>query len=806
MMLGYFSQLALQGISRKKRSSVLSFLVLLISFTFTIVVMSIVGSISSTNEEYRLNTYGEWAFAMLPANGQESWAEHQDFVESIGKATCYGTMHTGHGDIGVGTVDAQFLQMGRIALEDGRLPSRDSEIAMEADALSALGTNYTLGQEITLYIDVPVTASAGIEQEKAVCYIAETFTLCGVIREFSNLWAIPAQNEQQLLVSAFITPAAAEQLTADAQASCDTGTITSYSQLFLGIAEENQDAAWSLFSGKSVSMRQNAFFRNTAAYPDSTQSESPDTLYIALMAITSLVAVFSVFFLQMKDSFHTYATCRSIGMTKKQLSMLLSIETLFLVVPAVLLGTALGAGLTFLSLRLLMYSGSAPIQVSIPMKPLIIAILLWVVCTVLCRLVLFFIASHAPLTGEFQIGGHTSKKLHRLTGFAISVIVVLFGASAFFTRMQCIAPMYRFQYWTLFPSYTVYSSSNGRNTVSERDKRLIEHVPGLGRVDGIGESPVYIAFPGLEETEVWLYSVDEEGWTETFDFGRDKEAFHNGDLVLLTLIDDGVSHPLPPDGVVELRFKSGDDCVLAKSTPVSTQIISTDIMNRGLAHVYEQYTVICSEQFLKDVLAQMEPGQHWDRYIAGDEFGYNRVYACADLNSGYLSTDITLAEFCSKNGLLLDNRRQEFLSRQQENLQTLIMLLSAGGCIAAISLLLMVNLMQLEAEREKRSYAILRAIGMSKRQLWLRILRQSFLRSLFAILFGALGYGVFAVLRQMQDGKDMAQAWPDVIYTFSYYGYTLPKLFIFGAICVFTPFVISFLTKIWGVKEGRERK
>ena len=85
-------------------------------------------------------------------------------------------------------------------------------------------------------------------------------------------------------------------------------------------------------------------------------------------------------------------------------------------------------------------------------------------------------------------------------------------------------------------------------------------------------------------------------------------------------------------------------------------------MNRGLAHVYEQYTVICSEQFLKDVLAQMEPGQHWDRYIAGDEFGYNRVYACADLNSGYLSTDITLAEFCSKNGLLLDNRRQEFLS------------------------------------------------------------------------------------------------------------------------------------------------
>mgnify|MGYP006990148867 CR=1 FL=1 len=193
-------------------------------------------------------------------------------------------------------------------------------------------------------------------------------------------------------------------------------------------------------------------------------------------------------------------------MTKKQLSMLLSIETLFLVVPAVLLGTALGAGLTFLSLRLLMYSGSAPIQVSIPMKPLIIAILLWVVCTVLCRLVLFFIASHAPLTGEFQIGGHTSKKLHRLS----------------------VQP----------------SSSTEYNHTSVSSKP--------GKAIYTGDSPIPSTRPSPGTCSIRRLS------RSLTVFGRDKEAFHNGDLVLLTLIDDGVSHPLPPDGVVELRVKSGD--------------------------------------------------------------------------------------------------------------------------------------------------------------------------------------------------------------------------------------------------------
>lgn len=800
-MLGYFSQLAIQGILKKRKRSILIFLVLLITFSCTFVVLSIVSSISKTNEEYRLNTYGEWAFAVLPANGQEAWVEQQSFVEGMGKVSCYGITHTGWGDIGIGTVDDQFLELGRIVLENGCFPTTETEIAMEADALSALGYDYTLGQDISLVIDVSLfsNASAPGENETLPCYVKKAFKLCGVIREFSNIWAISGQNEQQLLVSAFITPTAAKQLFAEAEIS--SGSAAPYTQLFLDVSQDNRAAASGFLSGKNNSQPQRIFFENKAAYPESTPSDSPDLLYTLLMGIASLAAVFSVFFMQIKDSYHTLAVWRSVGMSKKQLAILLTLETLFLAIPAILLGVLLGGGLTYLSLRLLVYSGSAPIQVSIPTKSLFIIALLWVVCTELCRLLLFFIVVHAQLTGGFQFGGAKSKRFSQLTKFAVFLLTAVFGATVFFTRLESIVPLYLTQYWGLCPSYTIYS--NGK-TVREHEKRLIEHIPGISRVDGIVEAPVTISFPGVEEINTWLYAIDEKGWTETFDFGSQEEAFHDGAIVFLSFMGDANS--IPTDGMITLRFMENDVCVIEKSTYVLAKILSTDIMNRGLAHLYDPCAIICSEKFLKDALSQMEIGQSWDKYAAGDNFGYGRVYAYADLNSGFLSTDITLAEFCTENNLLLDNRRQEFLSKEQENMQTLIFLFSAGGCIAFVSLLLMCNLLQMEAEQEQKSFAIMRAIGMSRHRLRLRVFRQSFVRSFAAILTGALAYWVYAIASHMKDGAGVMQAWVDATHGLSYYSYTTQKLVLLFVICVIVPFAVSLFVKVLALKEGCESK
>src|SRR5699024_11289961 len=52
--------LARQGIRRRRRSSILLFLVLTLSFAFAVMMLSVMGSMNRTNIEYLKNTYGAW--------------------------------------------------------------------------------------------------------------------------------------------------------------------------------------------------------------------------------------------------------------------------------------------------------------------------------------------------------------------------------------------------------------------------------------------------------------------------------------------------------------------------------------------------------------------------------------------------------------------------------------------------------------------------------------------------------------------------------------------------------------------------
>ena len=89
-MLENILSLAFQGTRRKKRSSILIFAVLLVSFSFAIVALCLVGSISKTNAEFRLNTYGEW-YCGIPSGMEEDaqWLESQQFSSVFEYASCW---------------------------------------------------------------------------------------------------------------------------------------------------------------------------------------------------------------------------------------------------------------------------------------------------------------------------------------------------------------------------------------------------------------------------------------------------------------------------------------------------------------------------------------------------------------------------------------------------------------------------------------------------------------------------------------------------------------------------------------------
>lgn len=396
-MLRDLLSLAFQGTRRKKRSSILIFSVLLISFSFAIVSLSLVGSISKTNAEFRLETYGEWYFA-IPSGMDEdrAWLESQPWADTVGTAQNYASVTTPVGLAGFGTMDEALLQMGRVKLELGAFPTQDDEIAMEADVLNELGYGYELGQKIDLQIVVPY--------ENQLLTVERSFRLCGVIHEYSDLWVLDRNMDNRLLVSSLVTEAAAQDVLDTAKSYItdpqNLELVAPIPQYFLSVEEADRETArkainsW-LFSTRTGDFGDISACENRAAYPG-TEVREYDDFYVYLIGAVTMVAVLCVYIMQMSGEIRSFAVLRSIGITKPQMALLLLMETLILILPAIGLGIPCGAGLTWLALRLMLYSGSVAIQVEIPYDSLLTVIGLWMAAVLLSRLVMFAITVHTP--------------------------------------------------------------------------------------------------------------------------------------------------------------------------------------------------------------------------------------------------------------------------------------------------------------------------------------------------------------------------------------------------------------------------
>lgn len=789
--------LAFQGTLRKKRSSILIFSVLLISFSFAIVALSLVGSISKTNAEFRLNTYGEW-YCAIPSGMEEDaqWLENQQWAKEIGKAGNYGTINTDVGQTGFGTLDNSLIGIGRIKLDDGFFPTSDDEIAMEADTLGALGYDYELGQEISLLIDIPY--------KDQLITIERSYTLCGVIHEYSNLWVLNRNTDNRLLVSAVVTEAAAEEALEAARECITTPEnrklVIPIPQYFLAVDEADRETACNSINGWLSSTRTGDFgdlwvCENTVAYPDAV-SQDYDDFYVYIIAAVTMIAVLCVYIMQMSSEIHSFAVLRSIGITKIQMALLLLMETLILIIPAIVLGIPCGAGLTWLALRLMLYSGSVAIQVAIPYDTLLTVIGLWVAAVLVSRIIMFVVTVHTPLTGRMQLQSGKSRRVKWLRSALIVLLVSAFGAVTIYTDMESIWPTHYREYWSLCPDYTIWEDG----TVSVTKTNLIKQVPGVVRVDGFGEMQIGLSFDGMEERTVWFYAIDEEGWTETFDFSEIKEEFHNGELVIMCFPEYSEEEYILPENQITLKvYNNSGEYLTESETDVFVMVIPDKSMNRSLNGFWDPYTIFCSESYLKQLLASMEPGQQWDKYIAGEEFGYDRVFVDVNLNSDYLSTDVAMADLCKENGLTLDNRRQEFQSRVQENVQTLILLYSSGICIALVALLILASALSLEAEQERRHFGILRAIGMSKRQLRSRIFTKALLRSITAVVIGWVLYGGYLSIGNMtaspEDYSNYMDALASAVRLLINLGCDWKRVLLISGFCLFIPLTISLLAK-----------
>lgn len=151
---------------------------------------------------YHQRLYGAWQGAVYHITDENRHMLEQHALFSYqGTMDIYGEALQETQYIGkIGAVDPPFPKQTQLTLKKGHFPEATNEIAMEAFVLDELGRDYSLPQQLTIAIKSP---------KGSVLTKAKTFTLCGIVNNYSANW-----NSDGDLANLFIAPSPSLQKTA----------------------------------------------------------------------------------------------------------------------------------------------------------------------------------------------------------------------------------------------------------------------------------------------------------------------------------------------------------------------------------------------------------------------------------------------------------------------------------------------------------------------------------------------------------------------------------------------------------------
>lgn len=200
---------------------------------FSAALQSIQSSARFTQQEERFRSYGAWNCAVVGGAGVGEKAVQHLSVRRAGIMRCY---TDGGSGLLAGTADETAIDLGRLTLQEGTWPQGPSEIAVEAWALVKNGYSVELGQMI------PVAG--------------QPYTLCGVIRSYSQGWKSTLQAYEDVALQAVVTP----------NAPLASGTPVTETALLAGdYASQKSRQELKTYTGGRVCY-------NAPAYPEGTRS------------------------------------------------------------------------------------------------------------------------------------------------------------------------------------------------------------------------------------------------------------------------------------------------------------------------------------------------------------------------------------------------------------------------------------------------------------------------------------------------------------------------------------------------------
>lgn len=790
----YLCDIALKGLKGKKRSSTYLFLVCFLSVAFAVVNVSITGSLNKTREELRYDTYGEWDAAIYsPEPLSVSKDEH---IQGWGTAQVYGKLLDGGETVltGIGTLDESLLAIGHLAVQSGKFPTEDNEIAIEADILSGLGYDYELGQTLTLRI---------LNREEEV--VDRKYTLCGVLREYTDLWS--TGTEKVTLAGACVTADAAKEI----------GEVCSY-QYFLSAEGEEGYPLYKELKGSYAHV-----VENTAANGQIAEEEY-HYFNLVLILFTTLVAVIVIYSIQIKEQTRSIRLFRIIGVTKKQLSQIIFYETMVILLPAAAGGVAVGSLATWGLLRVLMEQSTGGFYIAIPAVLIAGILMLWFGAVFGTRFLIFYYALRGRLSAQERFLLRADRRQRKQKQLGLLILSSASVLAALFCYGESLAPVYIDDTWSKMSSYGI-TKGEQNDYISDKYIENVKCFPGIEEVVAWRNLAVTLEFPDMEKNPfrallaqnfygprpwegaedsygenmsaagsegLWcyVYGVAEDNWDQFFryvDAEIDREKFRNGEVVLLyipynqetgvdlagrlyqdfgvepgdviTAVNYGLGE-LSEDGTGQVWTEDGAKPYepYEKLTAVSRAeaevagIITADLFQDPYLMIpaTNYYSIIASDAFAKRLTETDKDGIHLiDGSWSNQEYGYSRASVYTGMDAEYLSTDYLMAKSAADNHLNFDNSRERNTALRQEAIQSLLHIWICGIGIFLILMLIQLNIETLRGLTQKRSFALLQVIGMSRRRLRVQLAAKGLLMSVYSCLLGHLGYALYFVIKHI---------------------------------------------------------
>ena len=675
----------------------------------------------------------------------------------------------------------------------GAWPSALREVAIEEDVLAEMGLEAVPGQKI----DLDIVIRCGGE----TLVIQRSYTLTGVIRPFTDRW-MWSENAVWPLVGAVVTPEEAqvvqEKMAGHAQSRGLVVDPPGFSYFIQPRHDpetepgplKNDCNALREYLMEARSGVDTVPMENKAILAPEGGNISP-RLYLTMILAVAGVSVLCVYLMQLPGDVHSFVTLRSLGMTRGQLWQLCLTETGLLLLPALVLGVPLGAGLTWVGLRLLAYTDSVPVKVALPWGQLGLLVVLWLAVTALARTLLFWVAVRTPLTGGFQLRQGAARRVRWLRNGLIGVLLCVFGMVTVMPLLESQTPLLVRENLTNQSHYQVLKQSDmdpktriGSGVlITPQQLEELSRIPGVASVRARLQKDVGLSFAGMPRRTASLLVVG--GQWDFLQLGEDTAAFEAGDLALLCFPDESVNdgrltddwaqykgygsvYLQPgedissrdytlPQGPITVHFYNKEKTDLASlELPAAVRRISQEANGNG-GHIHDPYTVVLSPAGLQKALDAMPADAVWDApdgggvgnafyfgYRADAPAGFEVINLWADMRGNLQLTDRMVSDVSKEHKLGFLNNRARISVEDQEQVQVIVLLYAVSGCVAVTALLILAGAMSLETVEEQKKFALLRAIGMSRLQMTGRVLGKAAARAFTALAGGGVLYLLYA--------------------------------------------------------------